>query len=58
MSPYRKMPVVNIYLNEELFEYVRKNKSKIIQEALKEHKEKDALAKKTKNPPLLTPTPA
>ena len=34
------MPSVNIYLNEELFEYVKKNKSKIIQEALQEHKEK------------------
>jgi len=34
------MPVVNVYLSEELFEYVKKSKSKIIQEALREHKEK------------------
>jgi len=33
------MPAVNVYLNEELFEYVKKNKSKIVQEALREHKE-------------------
>ena len=34
------MPVINIYLDEELFEFVKKNKSKIIQDALQEHKEK------------------
>ena len=36
----RNMPTINIYLSEELFEYVKNNKSKIIQEALKEFKEK------------------
>ena len=34
------MPVINIYLDEELFEFVKKNKSKIIKQALKEYKEK------------------
>jgi hypothetical protein len=34
------MPVINIYLDEELFELVKKDKSKIIQQALKEYKEK------------------
>jgi len=40
------MPVVNIYLSEELFEYVKKHKSKIIQEALKQHKQRRARASK------------
>jgi len=34
------MPVVNVYLSEELFEFVKKSKSKIIQKALKEYIEK------------------
>jgi len=51
------MPVVNIYLNEELFEYVKENKSRIIREALEEHKEKHISTKKTKNSSLLAPTP-
>jgi len=50
------MPVVNIYLNEELFEYVKENKSRIIREALEEHKEEHAHSD-TKNPPLPTPNP-
>jgi hypothetical protein len=33
------MPVINIYLDEELFEFVKTDKSKIIQQALKEFKE-------------------
>jgi hypothetical protein len=34
------MPIVNIYLSKELFELVKQNKSKIIQEALRQYKEK------------------
>jgi hypothetical protein len=34
------MPVINIYLSKELFELVKLNKSKIIQEALRQYKEK------------------
>jgi hypothetical protein len=34
------MPVINIYLDEELFEFVKNDKSKIIQQALEEFKEK------------------
>ena len=34
------MPVTTIYLDDELFEFIRKNKSKIIQEALRQYKEK------------------
>jgi hypothetical protein len=44
------MPVINIYLCEELFEYVKNNKSKIIQEALKEHKEKRSLQSDPQKP--------
>ena len=36
------MPSIQIYLDEELFEFVRNDKSKIIQQALKEYKEKHA----------------
>ena len=31
------MPTINVYLPEELFELVKPNKSKIIQEALKQY---------------------
>ena len=34
------MPSVNIYLNEELFEFIKKDKSKIIQQALHDYIEK------------------
>lgn len=34
------MPVINIYLDEELFEFVKEDKSKIVQEALKAYIEK------------------
>ena len=40
LETQKNMPTINIYLPEELFEYVKNHKSKIIQEALKEHKEK------------------
>ena len=33
------MPSVQIYLNEELFEFIKANKSKIVQQALKEFRE-------------------
>jgi hypothetical protein len=45
------MPVVNVYLSEELFEFVKKNKSKIIQQALKEYKEKLEQQKKQQTSP-------
>ena len=44
------MPAINIYLPEELFEYVRKNKSKIIQQALKEYKDKHNPKSSSSNP--------
>jgi len=31
------MPSINIYLNEELFEFVKADKSKIIQKALEDY---------------------
>ena len=34
------MPVINIYVDEQLFEFVKKDKSKIVQQALKEYIEK------------------
>jgi len=34
------MPSVQIYLNEELFEFIKADKSRIVQQALKELKEK------------------
>ena len=34
------MPITNVYLDDELFEFVKENKSKIIQEALRQYKEK------------------
>ena len=34
------MPNLTIYLNEELYDYVKKDASKIIQEALKLYKSK------------------
>lgn len=34
------MPAINIYLPEELFELVKANKSKIIQQALKEYQQR------------------
>jgi len=40
------MPNLTIYLNEELYEYVKKDASKIIQEALREHIEKHKIEKK------------
>lgn len=43
------MPAINVYLPEELFELVKPNKSKIIQQALKEFQ--------LHHPPLPSPTP-
>ena len=43
ISPHTiTMPSIQIYLDEELFEFVKNDKSKIIQQALKEYKEKHA----------------
>jgi len=44
------MPTIQIYLNQELFDFVKKEKSKIIQQALKELKEKNNPLKKTQTP--------
>lgn len=44
------MPSIQIYLDEELFEFVKKDKSKIIQQALKEYKEKQEQLKKRETP--------
>ena len=44
------MPTIQIYLNQELFDFVKKEKSKIIQQALKEFKEKNNPLKKTQTP--------
>jgi hypothetical protein len=44
------MPTIQIYLNQELFDFVRKDKSKIIQKALNELKEKNNPLKKTQTP--------
>jgi hypothetical protein len=38
------MPTINIYLPEELFELVKPNKSKIIQQALKELRQRQLKA--------------
>jgi DNA-directed RNA polymerase subunit K/omega len=40
------MPVINIYLSQELLEFIKKNKSKIVQQALQEYKEKKLSDKK------------
>ena len=45
------MPPVVIYLNNELYEFIKKDKSKICQQALKEYKEKLQQQKKHKLPP-------
>ena len=45
------MPVINIYLDEELFELVKKDKSKIIQRALKEYKQAHKKLKERDAPP-------
>ena len=34
------MPVINIYLDEELFEFVKRDRSRIIQKALRQFKER------------------
>ena len=34
------MPVINIYLSQELLEFIKDDKSKIVQQALKEYIEK------------------
>ena len=52
------MPTIQIYLNQELFDYVKKDKSKIIQQALKEYKQNRA-NKKSCSPPIdVTDAPA
>lgn len=45
------MPPVVIYLNNELYEFIKKNKSKICQQALKEYKEKLQEQKKKQTTP-------
>ena len=52
------MPTIQIYLNQELFDFVRKEKSKIIQQALKEYKQKHADKKNCSSPIDATDIPA
>ena len=52
------MPAIQIYLNQELFDYVKKDKSKIIQQALKEYKEKHVAEKNCSSPIDATVSPA
>jgi len=51
------MPVINIYLDEELFEFVKKDKSRIVQQALEEFRDKQ-LHKQNDTPSSCSPTPA
>ena len=44
------MPTLQIYLNQELFDFVKKEKSKIVQQALKEYKQKHAPQKSGSSP--------
>jgi hypothetical protein len=44
------MPTIQIYLNQELFDFVKKEKSKIIQQALKEYKGKHVSKKICSSP--------
>lgn len=44
------MPTIQIYLNQELFDFVKKEKSKIIQQALQEYKHKHADKKSCSSP--------
>jgi metal-responsive CopG/Arc/MetJ family transcriptional regulator len=44
---------IQIYLDQELFEFVKKNKSKIIQQALKQYIEKQKKLKDRDSSPLL-----
>ena len=44
------MPTIQIYLNQELFDFVKKNKSKIVQQALKEYKQNRANKKSCLSP--------
>jgi hypothetical protein len=44
------MPTIQIYLNQELFDFVKKNKSRIIQQALTEYKEKLTAKKRCSSP--------
>ena len=45
------MPVINIYLSQELWEFVKDDKSKIVQQALREYKEKLQQLKKQQTSP-------
>jgi len=40
------MPSIQIYLDQKLFEFVKKDKSKIIQQALKQYIEEQELKKR------------
>jgi len=43
------MPTITVYLDAELYDYVKDSPSAIIQEALKEHKQKAEKVGKPKN---------
>ena len=52
------MPSIQIYLDEELFEFVKKDKSKIVQQALREYKEKHPQQEEPSHPADATDNPA
>ena len=52
------MPVINIYLDKELYEFVKIDKSKIIKQALKDYIEKLKHNQNRKNKTPGTETPA
>ena len=51
------MPVINIYLDKELYEFVKKDKSKIIKQALQDYIEKlkHSQTRQNKTPETETP---
>ena len=52
------MPTIQIYLNQELFEFIKKNKSRIIQQALQDYIEKLKHSQNRQNKTPETETPA
>jgi len=52
------MPSVQVYLNEELFEFIKKDKSRIIQQALGDYIEKLKHSQNRQNKTPGTETPA
>ena len=53
-----KMPTIQIYLNQELFDLVKHEKSKIVQLALKEYKQRHATENTNSSPNTCPDCPA